>query len=275
MAQRTVADVARVTRQSHWREDEARLVVEAWRRSGESRLRFAARHGIDPKRLRRWIVRLARATASATRRSARRRAGPTSVQFHPVHVVEGAEAVTPSPGPATHGIEVVLGDGRSIRVPPGFAAADLARVLAVVEAAGRSGPHGERSPCCDASRLGADLRRGGGGGPPPGLRRLERADAERDRRRPTEWTRVRVSQSPAEPDQAAGLGSDRVSVTLQAPRARHVPAGERARARPPACGTRRGRVGPAARGAGPPGGAAPAAVAPPAPFRALIALTAP
>ncbi|MES2178221.1 MAG: hypothetical protein V4550_10175 [Gemmatimonadota bacterium] len=94
MAQRTVADVARVTRQSHWREDEARHVIEGWRRSGESRLRFAARHGIDPKHLRRWIVRL------AGRFACRR----------------------------------------------GFAAADSARVLAVVEAAPRPGPHGERSP---------------------------------------------------------------------------------------------------------------------------------
>jgi hypothetical protein len=40
-------------------------VIEAWRRSGESRSAFARRHGLQAKRLRYWAGRLSRAEAPA------------------------------------------------------------------------------------------------------------------------------------------------------------------------------------------------------------------
>jgi hypothetical protein len=49
------------------------------------------------------------------------------VRFHPVRLVGGKE------GEHREAIEVVLVDGRRVRVPAGFAAADLERVLAVLE----------------------------------------------------------------------------------------------------------------------------------------------
>jgi hypothetical protein len=52
------------------------------------------------------------------------------VQFHPVRV-RTAERCSDE---YTGRIELVLGDGRSIRLPHGFDAGDLRRVLAVVEA---------------------------------------------------------------------------------------------------------------------------------------------
>lgn len=40
-------------------------MIEAWRRSGESKGAFAKRHGLQPKRLRYWAGRLAHAEAAA------------------------------------------------------------------------------------------------------------------------------------------------------------------------------------------------------------------
>lgn len=99
-------------RKRYWRATDARVVVEAWRRSGERLEDFAARRGVHPRRLRRWASRLEEPEVPA--------------RFHPVqvipHAVEGAGAV----------LELVLGEGLRVRVPPGFAAADLGRVLEVL-----------------------------------------------------------------------------------------------------------------------------------------------
>jgi hypothetical protein len=50
------------------------------------------------------------------------------MRFHPVRRVE-PERLDPQPGT----IEVVLLNGRRVRVPPGFVAEDLVRVLEVLE----------------------------------------------------------------------------------------------------------------------------------------------
>ena len=67
------------------------------------------------------------------------------MRFHPVRLRE-AEPLDPKAGP----MEVVLVNGRRVRVPQGFVAEDLARVLEVVE----GGYH------ADAALLGPDLYRG-------------------------------------------------------------------------------------------------------------------
>ena len=104
---------------AYWGADEARVIVEAWRRSGQTLSRFANRHGIHPQRLGRWARKLEEEGEA--------------VRFHPVRLVgHEAGAVEPSAQP----IEIVLGDGPTVRVPPGFTAEDLQRVLAVLGAAG-------------------------------------------------------------------------------------------------------------------------------------------
>lgn len=103
--------VERVAGLGYWRAADARVVVEAWRRSGEPVSEFAGRYGIHPGRLRRWAGQL-----------------EEPVRFHPVRLV-GREEHRRRSGEA---IEVVLGDGCSVRVPPGFAAEDLERVLSVL-----------------------------------------------------------------------------------------------------------------------------------------------
>jgi hypothetical protein len=100
-----------------WRESDARVLVEAWRRSGQSIWRFAQQHGMGGQRLRYWVVRLTQAQESE----------PVPLQFHPVHIVEGRAA-----SPSEQRIEVVLAAGHSVLVPSGFAADDLARVLDVL-----------------------------------------------------------------------------------------------------------------------------------------------
>ena len=102
-------DVRRVTAKRYWREEDARVVVEAWRESGMTRAAFARRHGVDLQRLARWSARLGEA------------AGP-SVRFHPVRL-----AMTESPH--VGGIELQLGAGRRIRLEHGFDVEDLRRVL--------------------------------------------------------------------------------------------------------------------------------------------------
>jgi hypothetical protein len=57
------------TSSKYWSEAEGRAVIEAWRRSGESRAGFARRHGLQTKRLKYWAGRLSRA-AEPTRRLA-------------------------------------------------------------------------------------------------------------------------------------------------------------------------------------------------------------
>jgi hypothetical protein len=104
----------------YWREPDARAVLDAWRASGLRLSEFARERGLSPKRLMRWRSRLKTAGAVST-----------SVVFHPVQLLG-----LPQTGPdaSAERIEIALGSGCEIRVPPGFAAEDLARVLDVLQA---------------------------------------------------------------------------------------------------------------------------------------------
>lgn len=111
-----VAGVAVVAGRPYWRAADARVVVEAWRRSGEPLSRFAKRHGVDPRRIARWASRL------------RGSGGPGALQFHPVRLAPEASQIWGSSS-----IEIELVGGRRVRIAGGFAADDLRRVLAVLE----------------------------------------------------------------------------------------------------------------------------------------------
>jgi len=112
MAQ-TRQEIERVVRRRRWSEADARAMVQAWRRSGESQLAFARRHGLDPQRVGHWVRRL-RSEPSGT-------SAPMS--FHPVRLVNRAR-----PGEGTGErppIQIVLADGRVVRVPRGIDAGEL------------------------------------------------------------------------------------------------------------------------------------------------------
>ena len=100
----------------HWREADARAVIEAWQESGQSIAQYARSRNIQPERLARWERKL-------------RRPGTQSMSFHPVRVTRAAHRDAESAAR----IEVVLGNERRIRVPHGFVPEDLRAVLAVLE----------------------------------------------------------------------------------------------------------------------------------------------
>jgi transposase-like protein len=106
--------VGRVAALRYWRAADARVAVDAWKRSGKTVAEFARRHGIHPRRLRRWGAEL----------DGRQEA----VRFHPVRLVQRRDDEQRSSEP----IEIVTRDGHRVRVPAGFAADDLERVLMVL-----------------------------------------------------------------------------------------------------------------------------------------------
>jgi hypothetical protein len=105
--------VAEVAGRPYWREREARVIVEAWRNSGESLSAFARRHRVDRRRVGRW----ARQVDTSE---------PAPVRFHPVRVADPDA----SDGAA---IEIHLVSGARVRVAPGFRTEDLRRVVAVLD----------------------------------------------------------------------------------------------------------------------------------------------
>jgi transposase len=88
--------------------------IQQWQASGLSVRAFCARHCLAEPRFYAW------------RRQLRQRQQP-GVEFVPVHVLAQAESA------AEDGLEVVLTDGRRVRVRPGFDAATLQRLVAVLE----------------------------------------------------------------------------------------------------------------------------------------------
>ena len=105
-----------VSSRQRWRAEDGRAVVEAWQRSGETLSEFSGRLGLRGERISRW--------SSKIEKSEQRR----GVSFHRVRVVGARERF--------HGsekIEVWLQDGRCVRVPDGFAASELRKVLRVLE----------------------------------------------------------------------------------------------------------------------------------------------
>jgi hypothetical protein len=110
----------------YWREADARQVVKAWRSSGQALSQFAAARGLKAGRLSRWARRLGR-RAVGRRGAGAAGARPLKLRFHPVELVGSATGLQRSL------IEVVLRDGRRVRVPAGFASDDLERVLQVLE----------------------------------------------------------------------------------------------------------------------------------------------
>jgi transposase-like protein len=96
------------------KERQWRRRIDQWRVSGLSVRAFCARHGLSTASFYNW------------RRALQRRAADEPA-FVPVQVV--ADAV-PTQASA---LEVVLTDGRAVRIAPGFDATTLRRLLAVLE----------------------------------------------------------------------------------------------------------------------------------------------
>lgn len=92
--------------------------VGRWEASGLSAAAFAERAGISAKSLVWWRWKL---------RSLPQAPAPAALNFLPVRVVD----TRARPAGAGRPIEVALPNGRVVRVPPEFDAAELERVLAI------------------------------------------------------------------------------------------------------------------------------------------------
>jgi hypothetical protein len=97
------------------KERQWRQWIAEWRASGLSVPAFCARRDLAPARFYHW------------RRVLERRAAEEPAAFVPVQVVAD---VVPAQASA---LELVLTDGRAVRVAPGFDAATLRQLLAVLE----------------------------------------------------------------------------------------------------------------------------------------------
>ena len=104
--------------------------VQRWRRSGQTTREFAASIGVKPTTLAYWAWRLKREARDAPP-PAGGRAPASGVASAPPFVEVLVD------GPAPGGFVLELGDGRRLRIPAGFEAAALTRLLAVLEGARR------------------------------------------------------------------------------------------------------------------------------------------
>jgi hypothetical protein len=100
--------------------------VGAWRSGGRSRREYCAAHGLSRKTFDWWVWRLDRADREA--------GGPDGEEAHflPVGLADAPETVTAAAAGEDERIEIALPDGVLVRVGPGFDAAALERVLAVL-----------------------------------------------------------------------------------------------------------------------------------------------
>lgn len=108
------ASVRQIAKRGYWREVDARVVVDAWRQSGDSLAEFGRRHGVRSRRVAWWAARLPEA-------------GPVDFQFHPVKLTGELGRSQDEK------LEVELRDGSVIRLPGGFSLEDLRRILDALE----------------------------------------------------------------------------------------------------------------------------------------------
>jgi transposase-like protein len=102
------------------KERQWRRWMAQWRTSGLSVSAFCARHGLSPANFYAW------------RRTLERRAAAPAA-FVPVHVVaDTAHVVADTAQTPVSALELVLAEGRSVRVAPGFDAVTLRQLLAVL-----------------------------------------------------------------------------------------------------------------------------------------------
>jgi hypothetical protein len=114
------AAFAAVVRNRHWRAPDAQVALAEWGRSGLELEEFTRRHGLDPRRLRRWQARLDQEGAP--------------LRFHPVEF-----RLDPEPSDEREresgdgGVRLVLRGGRHVAVGRGFDEELLAQLVKVVE----------------------------------------------------------------------------------------------------------------------------------------------
>ena len=119
-------ETERVARRSR---EEWRAEVERWRRSGLDSAKYAEQHGIKRVRLLWWSSQL----RAAEDKGRRRRVAAGEVSFLPVRVQQSGSTAERDPVGERGQIEVVLGNGRLVRVVGPVDSVALAGVLSAAE----------------------------------------------------------------------------------------------------------------------------------------------
>lgn len=105
-----------------WSEHEARGVLSAWRKSGQTLERFAKERGLVPQRLRWWRNKLEGKSTALVRSS-------SPLALLPVQLTE------PAPPKRGEPVAVYLRSGHIVKVGRGFDEEAFVRVVAVLEGA--------------------------------------------------------------------------------------------------------------------------------------------
>ncbi len=95
-------------RQARWRRDQAQIVVQAWKASGQTMDEFTEKHGIAFDRLNNWAQRF---HSEKTVRS------PEKLTFMPVRIPDQEEAPRATGRDAMH---IALPTGIRVTISPGF-----------------------------------------------------------------------------------------------------------------------------------------------------------
>lgn len=116
-----------------------RRVLRQWRRSGQGVRSYCREHGLSEPLFYAWRRTIQERDRQAGRGSQRgRRQARTLVESTATHGLLGdgvPQFVPVTIAAAAPSLEVVLGDGRVVRVPAGFDAGTLRQLLAVLEEA--------------------------------------------------------------------------------------------------------------------------------------------
>ncbi len=111
-----------MSHRGQWSEHEARGVLVAWSKSGQSLERFAKERGLVPQRIRWWKAKLEGKSMALVR-------AESSMALLPVQVTE------PAPPKRGEPVAVYLRSGHIVKVGRGFDEEAFARVVAVLEGA--------------------------------------------------------------------------------------------------------------------------------------------
>ena len=109
-----------MSHRGQWSEHEARGVLSAWSKSGQSLERFAKDRGLVPQRIRWWRNKLEGKSTALAR-------SPGPLALLPVQVTE------PAPSKRGEPVAVYLRSGHIVKVGRGFDEEAFARVVAMLE----------------------------------------------------------------------------------------------------------------------------------------------
>ena len=106
--------------------------VDGWARSGLTGVEYAKRHGVSPGVLYAWKHHLSREAAPTTRVKSRSGRKPSQARRRPVRFAPAQLA--PAASPPASSLEVVLGNGRVVRITGPVEPTVLSQTLLAVEA---------------------------------------------------------------------------------------------------------------------------------------------